>query len=188
MTGACTIRILALTVGASGLLWGQPIVRPRAAGPKPLRAIQKKKAAPHPLLERIDRMAPADREKFFNLIPDEGKRDAMRRRWEIWNRMPPDERERLGALIHELPNLPPQRLEAARLLFRRFSELPQDRQTAIREEVAEMRKLSPEERRARVNSDEFRNQFSDPEKRLMLDMARVFPSGAPPQPVERPTQ
>lgn len=184
------IRGVGLLAMAAWLLPAQP-VRPRILG-QPVPGAKRlprqlAKKAPHPLLERIDQMSPAEREQFFNRIPRD-KRDQVRRRWETWNKMAPDERERLGLLVHELPNLPPQRLEAARLLFRRFSSLPADRQAALRDEVDAARRLSPEERRARINSDEFRNQFSDEEKRLMLEMGRIFPSGAPPQPLERQSQ
>lgn len=165
--------MLGLPCGLS--LSAQPIVRPGQ-----LRKLAKKqlnrKAEPGPtaILERLQRLAPEERERVFENIP-EARRAGVRRRFDAYNRLSAEERDRLGEHLVAFINMPPQRQEIARAVFRRFAAQPSERQTAMRAEISVLAELSPEDRRSRVNADEFRNRFSGPEKVLMFDMVRIFP-------------
>jgi len=163
-------------LGGAFLAPAQPV----APGPPALRKLAKKRLrsgqAPSPtaILERLQQLSPEAREAVFEQIP-EGRRDQVRRRFDAFNRLSPEERDRLGEHLVAFINMAPQRQEIARAVFRRFAAQPADRQKVMQEEVRILATLSPEDRRSRVNTDEFRNRFSAPEKVLMFDMARMFP-------------
>jgi DNA-binding MarR family transcriptional regulator len=147
--------------------------------PAPLRRPAKKvlpRRAPSPtdLLERLQKLTPEQREAVFEAMPEE-RRAAVRRRFDAFNKLSADERDRLGENLLVFLNLGPQRQELARAMFRRFAGFAKDRQESMRSEMKVMADLSPEDRRSRVNADEFRNRFSADEKLLMFDMLRVFP-------------
>ena len=168
---------LALVLGVLGALTlpAQPM-----AGPRPLRKLAKRQlqrnqdAGPAAILERLQRLDPGERERFFENIP-EARRAGVRRRFDAYNRLAPEERERLGENLAAFLNMPPQRQELARAVFRRFAAQPDERRSAMHAEVRVLTDLSPEDRRSRVNADEFRNRFSGDEKLLMFDMIRIFP-------------
>lgn len=169
---------------ASALLAQDQTASPSQAqpGPPPLRRLaQKKKAqqerkavSPTALLERLQKLTPEEREVVFNTFPEE-RRDQVRRRFDAFNRLSPEERDRLGENLVAFINLGPQRQELARAVFRRFAGIAKDRQESMQTEMKLLSTLSPEDRRSRVNADEFRNRFSADEKLLMFDMLRIFP-------------
>lgn len=155
--------------------------QPMQPGERPLRKMVKKQlnrkmadAGPTAILDRLQRMTPDEREKLFESIP-EGRRAGVRRRFDAYNRLSPEERERLGEHLVAFVNMPPQRQELARAVFRRFATMPAERQSVMQAEMRVLADLSPEDRRSRVNADEFRNRFSGAEKLLMFDMVRIFP-------------
>lgn len=159
------------------VMLAQPVVPQERPGPlrRPAKKVLPRKAvSPTELLERLQRLNPEQREAVFAALPQE-RQAAVRRRFDAFNRLAPEERERLGENLVAFLNLGPQRQELARAMFRRFAGFAKDRQESMQAEMKVMAGLSPEDRRSRVNSDEFRNRFSADEKLLMFDMLRVFP-------------
>jgi hypothetical protein len=57
--------------------------------------------------------------------------------------------------------------------FQEFQKLPPVRRQAVRDELQTLRALRPVERRARINSPEFREQYSPEEIQLMRDVWNV---------------
>jgi hypothetical protein len=124
-------------------------------------------------LERFRRMPPAQRERLLQRLPP-ARRERVERQLRELDRMSPEDMRRLRRQYEVFQQLPPERQNEFRKLFRRFNELPSDRRQAIRSEIADLRRLTPRERRLRVESDAFQDRFSLDEKQLMRRMYRVM--------------
>jgi hypothetical protein len=79
--------------------------------------------------------------------------------------------------------MPPERQERARQLFRRFNQLPDERRAMVRSEFESLRALPEDERRARMNSDEFRGKYKPSEQEFLQELTSVM-APAPPEPAE----
>ena len=115
---------------------------------KQLKQLKRPLGIPGRDLERFARMSPEERQEQLAKLPPERRRQ-IERRLERFRNLPPGQREELE-----------QRLEA-------FRSLPQARQLAVRGELLNLRRMSPAERRARLDSPEVRQYFSPEEQRLL---------------------
>ena len=152
-----------------------PIVLLLLASAEAALAQSRRQIAPHALLDRLNRMKPAQRERALQRLPPERRR-MVEERLDRYNRMSPEERARLRGQYDIFQELRPEDKDAVRKLFRRFSRFPDDRRTAMRDELDELRKLGEAERRARMGRDEFRNRFSVPERRLLENLSGLLPA------------
>jgi hypothetical protein len=153
--GLCATLPLAAQVGAA-----------KAAG------IRGKGRAPAQF-ERFQKMTPKQREKWLSNLPPERKQ-LIERRWENYQKLPDEDKDRLGKQLENFRQLPPERQEAVRRLSRRFNDMPDERKALLREEMQTLRGLEDEERRARINSDEFRNKYTSSEQQLLEDLSKVL--------------
>ncbi len=69
---------------------------------------------------------------------------------------------------------PPEQQEAARRLFRRFNIFPEDRRAMLKAEFGVLNELEPADRRARLNSDEFRSRYTLAEQQFLQDYASLL--------------
>ncbi|MBI3282067.1 MAG: DUF3106 domain-containing protein [Acidobacteria bacterium] len=154
-----------LTISAlAGLLAAPAWAQPRRAPAPGLRAF-----------ERLRKMPPAQRQRVLEKLPPE-RRARLEAELENFNRMPAEQRQKLRKQYEEFRQLPPDQQDAARRLFRRFNTLPENRRPVVREEFLRFRTLTPEERRARINSDEFRNKYTRQEQQLLENLAKTMPA------------
>jgi len=70
--------------------------------------------------------------------------------------------------------LPPERQDEARRLFRQFNQLPPERQGLLREEFQNLRAMPEGDRRNRIESDDFRNRFNNREQRFLRGFADLL--------------
>ena len=166
-------RVLIITV--VGLLLGAT-----AAAQRPGAILRGKKAAPknNPAqvkkqLERLNRMTPSERQRFLENLPPE-RRAAAERRLEQYERLTPKQRDQLGRNYEELQNLSPARRNQVRRLARQFNEIPEERKPMVRQELSELRQMNEDDRRARINSDEFRNKFTAPERQILGELSQAL--------------
>ncbi len=131
-------------------------------------------------LEKLRKMTPEQREKALSKLPAD-RQEAMRKRLEFYESLTPEQRRWLNEQYQLFRQLPPERQEEMRRLYRRFNAIPEDRKTALQREFYLLRRLSEAQRKARLDSKEFRARFSPQERRLLADMADVVaaaPAGA----------
>jgi Protein of unknown function (DUF3106) len=130
----------------------QPILRPKQVAKQIAKELAKTPAQiPDALTIRLMNMTPEQRERALgNLNPQ--------RRANVEQRL-----ARLDLLS------PEQKAELTRRL-REFQKLPQDRREAVRAEMQNLRTMRPFERRLRLNSAEFKQDYSPEEVRLMRDV------------------
>ena len=125
-------------------------------------------------LQRFLKMTPEERQNAIAQLPPQTQRQILQR-LQQYQTMPPQARERLFSQLELLHSLPPQRQNQVRRSLQQFQTLPEDRKSMIRQEMARLSAMPEEERRARMNSEEFRNIYSPSEQQMMGNMAEVLP-------------
>lgn len=130
-------------------------------------------------VERLRRLSPAQRQKLLERLPPE-RRQRVERQLHDLDQMSPVERQRLHDRYEMFRQLPPEKQEALRGAFRKFNLLPADRRDAIRKEMVELKNMKPAERRERIQSDAFNEQFSLEEQQVMRRFFRVLQDQNPP--------
>ena len=158
-----------------------PPPRPRQSRPQP-RANPGRPANPggqrpgDQALQRLSQMSPADRQRALaNLPPD--RRAQVLRRLENYRTLSPEARARANGELNRLQSLPPQEQGRVRKSLQRLQQLPEDRKNTVGAELDRLSSMPPEQRTARMNSPEFKSQYSDSERQMMGDISQVLPPG-----------
>lgn len=125
-------------------------------------------------LERWESMTPQQRQRFLNNLPPERRQRFEERLQELQN-MPRQQRERLHEQYRRFEQLPPERQQRIRNLYRRFSNQPPARQDLMRGELQQLRSMSPEERQAHFQSNDFQSKFKPNEQDILRKMTNVLP-------------
>lgn len=160
--------ILALAWALPGT--GQPRRGPAATSRLPGRPVPRTAGK---ALDRLNHMTPEQRRRMLQNLPPERRR-RIEEQLDRYNSLPPEERESLRQRLDWFRGLPAERQEAARRLFRRFNSFPEDRRALLREEFRSLRELEPADRRARINSDEFRSKYTLAEQQLLQDYSNLL--------------
>ena len=148
---------------------------PKGSGPKAPKAQiapgapARKKGGEWTAVDRFNRMTPEQRQKALDRLPPE-RRQKLEQRLDQYNHLTPEMRSRLRAF----DQLPPEKQNQARRLFRQFGELPPERQAPLRKEFENLRGMSDADRRARMNSDEFRSTYNSHEQRMLGDLSGML--------------
>lgn len=153
---------------------------PRAAQPKLQgrgngQNAQAKPAQNHPgeqVFDKVMRMSPEERERALSKLPP-ARREQIEQRIRNFEKLPPARQELRLDRLERLNSLPPQRQNQVRKSMRDLQQLPEDRKAAINQELKVMAPMSDEERRAHMNTEEFRNRYSPAEQQMMSNLAAV---------------
>jgi Protein of unknown function (DUF3106) len=141
-----------------------------AAGPGPAA-----KSLGAPAVDRLVNMTPVERKKALqNLPPD--RRKQLEERLRQYDRLTPAQKAKLYGQYQNFSGLSAEQQAHLRRLFQRFNNFPPERQGALRAEVQKMQILPATDRRARMNSDEFRNRYNQREQALLAELAKAVPS------------
>ena len=71
----------------------------------------------------------------------------------------------------------PEQQAAARSLFQQYHSLPDDQQDKVSQAYRRLRGMPPDARNQVLNSDEFRNNFTDEQRELLRGMTDLNLSG-----------
>jgi hypothetical protein len=126
------------------------------------------------LLERINRMSPAERKRLLDRMPPERRRQ-MEQRIANLEAISPEQRERVKKDLRFLEQLPPEKQDAARKLFREINTLPPERRTPVRGAINHLRKLPAAEQAEKLDSRVFRRRFSEDERKLIREAVTTLP-------------
>jgi hypothetical protein len=110
-------------------------------------------------LDQFSKMSPQDREKALAKLPPQ-RRAAVEQRFARYQQMTPEQQEKFKQRMEEMESL------------------PKDRQNAVRDAIQRLQALPVPQRRKALNSDEFNQNFSPDEQRLIRDR---FPNIQKPQ-------
>jgi len=143
---------------------GKAPAAPRVQQPKQPGAAAKAKQGkgmaplPAPQLQRLMQMTPEQREKALSRLSPEQRQQVE---------------QRLNQFQRQFNRLPPEQQAALQQRYAAFSKLPQERRTAIRMELLQLRNMTPAQRAERLNSDEARQMYSPEELGILRGVAGV---------------
>ena len=125
-------------------------------------------------LDRFLKMSPEERQKALSNLPA-ARRERIQNRLNEIEKMGPARRTRVLTRLEILNSLPPERQQQVRQALQRFQRMPEERHALVQEEMRAMTPLTDEERRERMNSEEFRNRYTPAEQQMMKSMLEVVP-------------
>jgi hypothetical protein len=126
------------------------------------------------LFDKLARMKPEDREQALSKLPL-AQRAKIEQRIRNFQQLPPAAQERRLDRLERLNSLPPQRQSDVRRSMNQLKDLPEDRKTAVNRELRNMSGMVDDERRAYMNTDEFRNRYSPAEQQMIGNLAEILP-------------
>jgi Protein of unknown function (DUF3106) len=130
--------------------------------------------APNENVERLLAMPPEQRERVLEKLPA-ARQNALRKRFEQFDKRPPEERARLLEMWKHLETLSPEKRETLTRQMQAFNALPEERRKVLGPALNQLRRLSPEDRESRLNDEAFRARFSPEELKMMSDIAENYP-------------
>jgi Protein of unknown function (DUF3106) len=122
------------------------------------------------IVDKWNRMSPEERQKALEKLPPE-RRQKIEQALNEYRSLTPEQRRQLRSRLETFNQLPPEKQNQARRLFRQFSELPPDRRPQLRSEFESLRAMPEADRRARLNSDEFRSKYNEHEQKFLRDLS-----------------
>jgi len=125
-------------------------------------------------LERLLKLTPEQRNKALSSLPP-ARRAQILAKLENYQKIPPQQRAKNLDQLKRLQTLPPQKQQQVRAALRNFANLPQPRHHLVKVQLDQMNGLSPSDRRALMNSEEFRSKFTPGEQQMIEDMSLVTP-------------
>jgi hypothetical protein len=145
-------------------------------GPGPHRGdwLRKYGTLPAPQQEQQLRQDPS-----FRSLPPEQQQKLVDR-LHNFNSLSPNGKARVLERMETFEHLSPQQQQQARGLFQQYKRLPEDRQGKVSQAYHQLRELPPEQRAQALNSEEYRNNFSDQERDLLRGMTDLSGNGRNP--------
>ena len=138
-------------------------------GPGPHRGdwLRKYFALPQSQQEQKLRQDPA----FQNLSPD--KQQHLLDRLRQFNSNPPEKKQQILNRMENYEHMTPEQQQNAQNLFQRYRGLPEDQRTKVSTAYRRLRGMPPEQRSQLMNSDEFRNNYTEEERDLLRGMTEL---------------
>lgn len=119
------------------------------------------------------------RDPSFSRLPKSDQQRLIQQLHRV-DQMPEAQRERRLARAEALERLSPQQRSQVNLAMRRWSTMPANRQTMMRQAFRDLRGVPPDQRDTVLNSERYRENFSSDERGILSEVLRVEPY-APPQ-------
>ena len=107
------------------------------------------------------------------------QQERMRAAIERYNNLPPAARERLFRQYQVLKGLPVEQQALISRQFQAFNQLPEDRRWPVGQELIRLHRMPPEERAARLESEDFATRCSPAERQILSDLALNLPPEYP---------
>ena len=132
------------------------------------------------LLERLMRMKPQQRRRFFQQNPRFQKMPARQRRQlqqrlRRLSQMPDPQRAQVLERYRLFDRLPREKQTQARAIYHRWRQFPDGRRKELLSEYDALRAGTADARRKRFESDEFTNRFNTDEQQVLKDLTALFP-------------
>jgi len=125
-------------------------------------------------LSKLLKLSPDQRTKALSSLPP-ARRTQIEKRLNDIQKMPAPEQANALEHLRRMQSLPSQKQQQVRASLRKLAELPQPRQGMVRRQIKQMRALSDVDRRALMNTEEFRSKFTPAEQQMVEDISLVTP-------------
>jgi hypothetical protein len=126
------------------------------------------------LIERLNRMSPAERRKLLNRMPSD-RRMMLEKRINNLNSIKPEAREKARKDYEYFQQLPPEKQKEARRILKQIADLPEDRRKLVRGGIHNLRQQTPEVSQRRMSSRAFNERFSEDERKLIREALDALP-------------
>ena len=188
MQRALHLAAAILLVAAAGVCAdhkGKPAPSPKAAAKVPPRnpgGAPKKGGGginnPMNLPQRLLQMTPEQRDRILEKLPA-AQQERVREQLERLDRMSPAEKERVSRQVQSLSALPPEQRQVIRQAMTGLQKLPAERKGPVRKELLSLLNTPEEDRAARLRSEDFKNNFSPEEQKILTDLSTALPPDYP---------
>ena len=158
------MKVPAATTPRPGAARGNQPQPGGAAGPRPGEQ----------MLDRLIKMSPEQRDKALQNLEPQRRLNIERRINEI-QKLPAGTLNLNLQRLERLNHLPQPRQGQVRRSINQFSALPEDRKAQMSRELQRIAALPDEDRRAYMNTEEFRNRYSANEQQIMSNLSEITP-------------
>lgn len=119
----------------------------------------------------------------FQKLPPQQQQHLIDRLHEF-NSLPPQQRQRMLTRMDAFEHLTPEQQQHARQIFGQIRQLPDNRRQEFRKGIRQLADAPAEQRQAILDSDEFRNNYTDNERDLMQQVVKlnILPAKSAPEP------
>jgi hypothetical protein len=121
------------------------------------------------------RLTPKEREIAIDKMPV-ASQDALRKRLAAFDSLPAQEREHRLKLYEAISKLPKATQDLVNDRINEFQKLGQDRRVGIQRAYQLLSGKTEAERRAIVDSPEFKERFTPTEQRIVVDLVEYYPT------------
>ncbi|MDA1314840.1 MAG: DUF3106 domain-containing protein [Acidobacteria bacterium] len=130
--------------------------------------------------DQLLKMPASERQQFLRRHPrfqhlPAREREAIQQRLRRLSQMPPSQRDGALERYRLFDRLPRERQSEARAIFQRWQRLPQERRSVLLDEYDGLRESPLDAREDRFSSKEFTDEFSDEERRILMDLSGLLP-------------
>lgn len=105
----------------------------------------------------------------FRSLPPE-RQNQLLDRLRNFNSQPPEKKAQILDRMETFEHMTPQQQASARNLFQQYHNLPEDQRNKVSQAYRRLRGMPPNARNQLLNSDEFRNSFSEEQRELLRGM------------------
>jgi len=123
-------------------------------------------------LAQLLKLSPEQRDLALSNLPP-GRRTQIEKRLNDYQNMPEEQRARALERLRRMQSLPPQKQQQVRSSVKKLTALPQPRRGFVQKQINQMRQLSDDDRRALMNTEEFRSKFTLSEQQMIEDICLV---------------
>ena len=109
------------------------------------------------------------RDPGFQSLPPE-RQNHLLDRLRNFNSQSPERKAQILNRMETFEHMTPQQQQAARNLFDRYRSLPEDQRSRVSQAYRRLRGMPPSARNELLNSDEFRNNFTEDQRELLRGM------------------
>ena len=124
-------------------------------------------------LEKLLKLTPNERTKALSSLPP-ARREQILAKLNDYQKIPPQRRARNLERLQRLQPLPPHKQAQVRASINRFATLPPPRHQFMQKQLNQMQGLSDSDRRALMNSEEFRSKFTPSEQQMIEDISLIW--------------
>ncbi len=125
-------------------------------------------------LIKLLKLSPEQRNKALSSLPP-ARRAQMEKRLNDLQKMPAPERARSLEHLRRMQSLPPHKQQQVRASVQKLTTLPEPRRKLVNRQINQLRSLSDADRRAMMNTEEFRSKFTPSEQQMIEDICLVTP-------------
>jgi Protein of unknown function (DUF3106) len=147
---------------------------PMPGGAAPKTGEAPRLGAPGNPVERLMAMPPEKRDQILERLPPQQQAN-LRQRLDRFDKLPAAERDRLNRMWSTFNSLPPEKQAVVTRQMLAFNSLPEARRTDLKPVLQRLRLMPEDKRSALLNSEAFKNRFSEAELQMLADISQNYP-------------